>query len=176
MSFDPQKYTTTNEAFTSSEIQFDILQIANISTSKLRQLDEWKEYQDPKRVAVDRMGNSKIIRSIDNEESDSIGSVSAIYKLLLRDTAGNVCYAYEYNDKLSFLHQKKDTKTPPGISLGGRLVVNRGTLIMNGVLMLKNAQCKYLGIVDDELAQTLNSGIGKKQIEILETELKAAST
>ena len=157
MSFDPQKYTTTNEAFTASEIQFDILQITNISTSKLRQLDEWKEYQDPNRVAVDRMGNSKIIRSIDNEDSDSIG---------------NLCFAYEYNDKLSFLHHKKDTKTPLGISLGGRLVVNRGTLIMNGVLMLKNAQCKYLGIVDDELAQTLNSGIGKKQIEILETELK----
>lgn len=144
--------------------------------SKLRQLDGWKEHQDPNKAAVDRMSNSKIIRSIDEGELDSAGSTSAIYKLLLRDTAGNLCFAYEYNDKLSFLHYNKDTKTPLGLPLGGRLKVNKGTLVLNGVLMLKNAQCQYLGVVDHDLAQTINSGIGKKQIEILEQELQSVNS
>lgn len=175
MIFDPKTYTNTAKAFTTDDIEVDIVQIYNIAVSKLRQLDEWRDHQDPHNLAVDRVGSSRIIRSID-DDLESLAAPRAIYKLLLRDTAGNLSYAYEYNDRIAFLHHKKDTSTPLGVPLGGRLVVKRGTLIMNGVLMLKNAQCHYLGPVDGPLGTILNSDAGKKQMEILQKELETSKS
>lgn len=185
-SFDPQQYLTEKASYTQHPILFNIIQVSDISRSRLNQLDEWQEYEDPNSVSVDRVSkfNNKkylgnlIIREVDINKDNELTSSNfkrfgGIYKLLLKDNFDNYCFAYEYNDCLQFLRQNNSTGTPLGIPLGGRLLVNKGTLVMNGAIMLKKIQCQYLGIDenDNSLAEKLNSGIVKKHIDLLNEEL-----
>ncbi|CUM45411.1 uncharacterized protein AC631_02590 [Debaryomyces fabryi] len=185
-SFDPQQYLSEKSAYTQHPILFNIIQVSDISRSRLNQLDEWQEYEDPNSVSVDRVSKynnkkylgNRIIREVDMSKDNELTfsnftRYGGIYKLLLKDNFDNYCFAYEYNDSLQFLRQNNSTGTPLGIPLGGRLLVNKGTLVMNGVLMLEKIQCQYLGIDenDSSLAEKLNSGIVKKHIDLLNEEL-----
>ncbi|CAK7893175.1 hypothetical protein CAAN1_01S13498 [[Candida] anglica] len=181
MSFDPSLYLSQAEAYTQGPIQFHIVGLTDVSHSKLSQLDRWKEYEDPNKVSVDRVNNrgtrNQIIREVnmdgDNENQPPAFTGQARFKLTLRDQQNNYCFAYEYNDKLSFLRQGTTT-TPLPIPLGSRILVNKGTLILNGVLMLNRAQCSYLGVLeeDNQLSAQLNNGIVKKYITYLTEDLK----
>lgn len=185
-SFDPQQYLSKKATYTQYPILFNIIQVSDISRSRLNQLDEWQEYEDPNSVSVDRVSKfnnkkylgNRIIREVDMSKDNELNLTNfkrfgGIYKLLLKDNFDNYCFAYEYNDCLQFLRQSNSTGTPLGIPLGGRLLVNKGTLVMNGALMLKKIQCQYLGIDenDNSLAEKLNSGIVKKHIDLLNEEL-----
>lgn len=184
-SFDPQQYLQVKEFYTQNPILFKIIQISDISKSRLNQLDEWQEHEDPNSVSVDRVSKSnskkslsnKVIREVNiNSENDTMGNTNksgSIYKLILKDNFDNFSYAYEYNDRLPFLRQAGSTGTPLAIPLGGKLIVNKGTLVMNGSIMLKTMQCQYLGMDEShkEFADKLNSGIVAKQIALLKKEL-----
>lgn len=185
-SFDPQQYLESKVSYTQHPILFNIIQVSDISRSRLIQLDEWQEYEDPNSVSVDRVSKfnnkkylgNRIIREVDmnkdNETNlnDYRGSGN-IYKLMLKDNFDNYCFAYEYNDRLQFLRQNSSTGTPLSIPLGGRILVNKGTLVMHGALMLKKIQCQYLGINENDkaLSDKLNGGIVKKHIDLLNEEL-----
>lgn len=174
MSFNPQHYINKDTSYTSEPITFNIIYIDDISKSNLTKIEEWEFYKDPNKMAVDRLNNSKIITEIDvnEDESNSRNSTKksgppAVYKLTLKDNADNYCFAYEYHDKLKFLRTNNQL-TPVPIRLGGKLTVQRGTLIINGVLMLKEAQCNYSA--PDELStmvKQLNSNIIDKSITLL---------
>lgn len=185
-SFDPQQYLESKVSYTQHPILFNIIQVSDISRSRLIQLDEWQEYEDPNSVSVDRVSKfnnkkylgNRIIREVDmnkdNETNlnDYRGSGN-VYKLMLKDNFDNYCFAYEYNDRLQFLRQNISTGTPLSIPLGGRILVNKGTLVMHGALMLKKIQCQYLGINENDkaLSDKLNGGIVKKHIDLLNEEL-----
>lgn len=184
--FKPEDFVNTAESLTQVPIFFNIIHIHNISKSRLHQLEEWQEYDDPNNVSVDRVSKSnkrksnKVITQVDIEDGSNIPSTSwssnDVYKLILRDKFNNYSFAYEYNDKLSFIRHPNEITmdTPLKIPLGGRLIVKKGTLIMNGVLMLNNSQCQYLGIdeTDKSLFEQLNSGVVDKYIKILNEELQ----
>lgn len=188
-SFKAEDFLQVSQSYTALPILFYIIQVNDISRSRLNQLDDWNQYEDPNNVSVDRVskfnnrknqGNT-IIREVDvdsyNEENPQSKTSGNLYKLTLRDNFNNYCFAYEYNDRLPFLHQTASTGTPLSIALGGRLLINKGTLIMNGTLMLNRAQCQYLGIdeADKSVAEKLNSGIVRKYIELLNSELRSSS-
>ncbi|CUM66848.1 uncharacterized protein PRCAT00004532001 [Priceomyces carsonii] len=177
--FKAEEYLLTKMAYLDNLVLFNIIQITNISKSKLNQLDEWKSYEDPNKASVDRIksrSGTRLVREVkmDEVEDSLFQPTKDIYKLMLRDKAGNYCYAYEFNDVLSFLREKRPTtNTPLNIPLGGRLVVDKGTSILNGVLLLKRNQCHYLGTdeSDRQLIDTLNSNLVKKYINLLTDEV-----
>ncbi|ODV82450.1 uncharacterized protein CANTADRAFT_44223 [Suhomyces tanzawaensis NRRL Y-17324] len=167
-------------------VLFHIIHVSNISKSRLNQLDEWKEFDNPNNVAVDRLTKSRKIRTDNyiirevNMEEDAPSATSNqtgfdTYKLLLRDSANNYCYGYEFKGPLPFL-RTGSLGTPLGVPLGGRLVVKKGTLVQNGVLLLTRQGCDYLGVDsnDTELINQLNDGVVQKYIAMLEAELKAS--
>ena len=189
-SFEPQQYLQAKATYTQHPILFHIIQVADISRSRLNQLDEWQEYEDPNSVSVDRVSKfnnkkylgNRIIREVDMNKDDGINKdnfkhFGGIYKLTLKDNFDNYCFAYEYNDCLQFLRLHASTGTPLGIPLGGRLLVKKGTLVVNGAIMLKKIQCQYLGIDENDkaLSEKLNSGIVKKHIDLLNEELTSNS-
>ncbi|KAK6464994.1 hypothetical protein DFJ63DRAFT_332437 [Scheffersomyces coipomensis] len=147
--------------------------------SRLNQIEDWQQYQDPNNVSVDRVNRSKrIIREVPIEEDGSNYNNNfnssvyqpEVYKLLLRDFSNNYCYAYEYNDPLRFIREsREETFTPLKIKLGGRLRVKPGAKVINGVIYLDNSFCQYLGLIDQdkELTDNLNTGIVQRYIEIL---------
>lgn len=165
---------------TSQPIAFHVLHVADISRSRLAQLDEWKEYDDPRSVAVDRL-NRRVIREVNMDDATVVTDGAPTrtspqtFKLLLRDVnnANNYCYGYEYNDMLPFLRDT-NTATPLATRLGGRILVKQGTPVQNGVLLLTRRQCQYLGMADADksLVDQLNTGIIRKYIDILDSELK----
>lgn len=100
------------------------------------------------------------------------------YRLLLRDSQGNYCYAYDYNTSLAFLGTEGNASSPLPIPLGGRLLVKSGTEVVSGVLLLKGLQCQYLGTSDRDrdLIDQLNTGLIRKYITSLnETLAKQAA-
>lgn len=177
-SFKFEEYT--KKTATEKPITFKIIHVFNISKSIMNQLDDWRECVDPMNVSVDRIrrgnnGGNRLIREVRMEEDTYTENKVDTYKLLLRDSGDNYCYAYEYNDSLRFLRQE-NTGTPLGIRLGGKLLVKPGTKVTNGTLLLCEKQCQYMGVEEgDELAEKLNRGIVAKYIEVLEKELKAKS-
>lgn len=189
--FISQHFANIPETQTQVPILFYVIHIHNISKSRLNQLDQWKEYEDPNSVSVDRVskskgkskrGSNKVITLVEMDSENGTTNLNAntgwssndVYKLVLKDNFDNYCYAYEYDDKLSFIRTNNNSEIPLSISLGGRLIVNKGTTIMNGMLMLKNINCQYLGIDerDTRLFQTLNSNLVGKYISVLKNELK----
>lgn len=181
--FKASEYASVASTTLRNTVLFNIVHIENISKSKLNQIEDWKEYYDPNRVSVDRLKNTnqKIIREIkddDNEftESRNINNNNVIYKLLLRDRGDNFAYAYE-QEPLGFLRhgspQAQNTNTPLAIQLGGRLLVKQGATVQRGVIFLTHNSCNYLGIHTDdrELVDTLNDGLAKKEIDILQKQL-----
>mgnify|MGYP004713782361 CR=1 FL=1 len=175
MLFDPQSYLSVEEAFTLGPIDFIIVAVHDISHSNLSQLDKWKEIQNPNTAAVDRLNRQKgLVREVNLDENPGLehsepqDAWNTTYRLTLCDTESHYCFAYEYNDKLSFLRGQNSLTTPP---VGGKMRVLKGTLIMNGVLMLNRAQCQYLGMENTELSRNLALGIATKHIEFLSREL-----
>ncbi|KAK6458565.1 uncharacterized protein RJT20DRAFT_131731 [Scheffersomyces xylosifermentans] len=179
-SFVAANYKSLTSAHTTTPILFHIIHIANISKSRLNQKDDWLEYNDPNNVSADRLNKSnKIVREIKmGDDSTPVASVYDVYKLLLRDSHNNYCYGYEV-EPLGFLRNSssQSTGTPLPIRLGGRLIVKSGCLIQQGVLLLRNRQCNYLGIDESEteLVSQLNNGIVNKYIDVLDMELKEGS-
>lgn len=183
--FNLRNFLNTPETTTQVPILFYVIHIHNISKSRLNQLDEWRVYEDPNSVAVDRISKAakptRVINQVDMGDQSNPTKVSVpstswssndVYRLTLKDNFDNYCYAYEYNDQLAFIRQQTGSGIPLNIPLGGRLIVNKGAVVMNGVLMLKNSNCQYLGIGDDkELSKELNSGLVGKYIEVLTKEL-----
>lgn len=157
-------------------VLFHVMQIFNISKSRLNQLDDWKEYEDPHNVLVDRIskssrGQNRIIREVNLDEDASnmvIRNDGATYKLLLRDYTNNYCFAYELSPLPFLRNQTADTPLP--LELGGRLLVKKGAIALSGVILLERNQCEYLGIdpEDKPLFDTLNNSIVKKYIDMLE--------
>lgn len=169
--FQPQSHLLTSEHFTQAPILFYVIHIENIAKSRLSRLDEWEEQGDPEKRSVDRM-KARVIRLVNVEDDNGSAPVAAAdtYKLTLRDSFDNYCFAYEYNDKLPFL------RTGPGYpsdALGARILVNKGTLVMNGVLMLHRATCQNLGVDpgDRSLADRLQGDLAEKNIAVLRAEL-----
>lgn len=174
-----KRFVPTDEPFITLKdaTLFHIIHIFNISKSNLNQIDDWREYDNPNRVSVDRLEKSKVVREVNIDEDASLPTRrhtpdKSTYKLLLRDFGGNHSFAYEISP-LQFLRDNTYTGTPLSIQLGGRLLVKQGTNVLNGVLMLNRNNCEYLGInsADKELVDTLNSGIVPKYIEMLLDEL-----
>ncbi len=157
--------------------KFLVVSIENISKSRLNQLEEWKQLDNPNKSSVDRL-NRKIITEVnlnnDDEDNDESGRPSRAntqdtYKLYLEDVSTKkITQAYE-NEPLRFL-RTENTGTPLPIKLGGRLTVLKGALIYNGVLLLTNKNCEYHGIHADDASYVsiLNDGVIKKQIELLQ--------
>lgn len=179
MSFDPRKYGGVLSACLNDDVCFNIVHITNISKSCLNQLDDWKEFDDPNSIAVDRLANSnnktgKVIREINMEDSVSTVATSDKFKLVLCDPHNNYCFGYELDHPLPFLRNGASRESPLPVKLGGRLVVKKGTMIQNGVLLLTPKNCTYLGLnaLDSDLIQKLNNGIVKKNIELLENQLR----
>lgn len=136
-------------------------------------------------MAVDRISKAskpnRVINQVEMGDQSNPTKVSVpstswssndVYRLTLKDSFDNYCYAYEYSDQLAFIRQQNGSGVPLNIPLGGRLIVNKGTAVMNGVLMLKNNNCQYLGIGEDKtLSKELNSGLVGKYIKVLTQEL-----
>lgn len=190
MSFTPETHLQTSQTYTASPIVFTVVGILDIASSKLLQVDKWRDYEDPHKASVDRLnkGRNHIIRELRDDNEDAGISViptgSSLYKLTLKDGADNYCFAYEYMEKLPFLRQARNasgsasasgdnTDSPLPIPLGSKIRVEKGTLIMNGVLMLTRVQCLYLGVTeeDQELYAKLNLDIAKKYIQYLTGEI-----
>lgn len=168
--FQAQNHLLELEHFTQTPILFFIIHIENIAKSRLARLDEWEEQGDPEKRSVDRL-KSRVIRQV-NMDDDNVTPIVAsdTYKLTLRDSFDNYSFAYEFNDKLPFLR-----KTPgyPAEALGARLLVNKGTLVLNGVLMLNRATCQFLGVdsANRGLAELLQGDLAEKNIAVLRAEL-----
>lgn len=184
-SFNPRAFLDIPLAYTKQPVLFNIIQLVDISHSKLGQLYDWLERDDPNKVPIDTIKKSRDQQPSKKEENDkdsfciNFGRMAGnnVYRILLRDSWGNYCYAYEYQDKLPFLRQNQLTTTCPDNPLGARMLVSKGTLIMNGVLMLRRAQCQYLGVTepDRQLLESLNSNLVQKYIDNLKEELKGNS-
>lgn len=185
MSFAPENYLQTSQSYTQSAMTFTVMGIIDIANSKLSQIDKWKDYEDPHKASVDRLnkGRNHIIRELKDDSDENgtpvIPTGNTLYKLTLRDSGDNYCYGFEYMDKLPFLRKTQNLtgdngSSPLPIPLGSRIRIEKGTLIMNGVLMLTRVQCLYLGLLDEdkELYQQLNLDIAKKNIQYLTGELK----
>lgn len=151
-----------------------IIRVEDISTSKLNQIDEWKEILDPNNRFVDRLNKStRLVREINfQDENEQLSSMpklkgSSTYKLLLRDKDNHFVYAYEL-EPLKFLRDEQ-TNTPMPIKLGGRLLIKPGTKILRGVLLLNHKNCEYKGLhtSDAHLVSLLNDGLPTREIEIL---------
>ncbi|EER35165.1 conserved hypothetical protein [Candida tropicalis MYA-3404] len=164
-----------DESTLANPTTYRIIWIENISKSRVAQLEEWKELDDPNKSSVDRV-KRKIITEVnldkdDDQENDNDKSTitNDTYKLILEDISNkNVIQGYE-KEPLRFLHVSK-TGTPLPLKLGGRLRVKEGTPVFNGVLLLSNKHCQYQGInsVDADYVSILNDGIIKKHIDWLQ--------
>ncbi|KAK6204285.1 uncharacterized protein RJT21DRAFT_123561 [Scheffersomyces amazonensis] len=176
--FKPADYAKVPDSKVSTNILFNVIHIENIAVSRLSQLEDWREYEDPSKIAVDRINQSRrIIReiSLEDDQSSMIYQPIETYKLLLRDFSNNYCYAYE-KEPLRFLRESQSqtrTLTPLKIQLGGRLRVLSGAKVINGVIYLDNGHCQYLGLQnqDQDLIDNLNTGLVLRNIEILRAEL-----
>ncbi|KAI5961114.1 hypothetical protein CANMA_003888 [Candida margitis] len=174
MSLIASEFVNQESATIRHAVLLHIIRVEDISTSKLNQIDEWKEISDPNNRSVDRLNKStRLVREINfNDEDEQASSVSktrglSTYKLLLRDKDNHFVYAYEL-EPLKFLRDEQ-TNTPVPIKLGGRLLIKPGTTISRGVLLLNHKNCEYKGIhsSDAPLVTLLNDGLSIREIDIL---------
>lgn len=180
--FNPRDYATKKTEKLDKPVTFWIIHIDDVTKSKIAKLEEWRRIKDPNDVGVDRLNRGKMISEVDVNADDANpgsgqngitgstnSSETAIYKLTLKDSFDNYCFAYEYNDQLPFLREGNHSQLPIPIKLGGKLVIKAGTLIANGTLLLKRGQCNYLGVDNtNELVKNLNSNLIEKSINILQ--------
>lgn len=185
IAFNPSTYVNIESSRVESPILFYIIRIENISESRLRQLESWEELEDPNNASVDRVNkhrqgnntkNNRVIREVDMSDDPlphNNGSEAQIYRLLLKDCFDNYSYGYEFNDKLQFLRSRNSNGGPLPIVLGSRIIVYQGALILNGVIMLESAKCKFLGTdgVDKGFLDSLNLNIISKYANALRHEL-----
>lgn len=183
--FNPSDYLNIETSQLESPVLFYIIRIENISESRLRQLESWEELEDPINASVDRINKHKqgnntksnrVIREVDMSDNPlphNNGSEAQIYRLLLKDCFDNYSYAYEFNDKLLFLRSHNNKGGPLPIQLGSRIIVQQGSLILSGVIMLESAKCKFLGTdgVDKSFLDSLNLNIINKYASALRHEL-----
>ncbi|ODQ82302.1 hypothetical protein BABINDRAFT_5295 [Babjeviella inositovora NRRL Y-12698] len=159
---------------------FQVVDICNITELLITQLDNWEALHDPSSVSVDKLrnaANTGIIRNVDLDASDqpiqgppkpsSSNNRTRTFKLTLQDTLGALCYGFEM-EKLAFLAGQTMGSDFP-ITLGAKLVVKSGTLMVKGVLFLTNASVEFLG---GEIP-ALNVDLAKRQIERLKQEIQA---
>ncbi|SGZ56743.1 CIC11C00000002082 [Sungouiella intermedia] len=164
-----------------SSVSCNIIQITNVAQSKEKTLEEWKYYHNPNTAPFERMEHVSrpVIYGIDLEETEQVAKVSsakATYKLLLRDQNNNYFYALEM-EEIPFLHpREKSTNSPLPIPLGGRVMLQKGTIVHYGMVLLRKHQCNYLGVdMNSDLAKQLNDGAVKKYIDVMEQQLRASA-
>lgn len=173
-----RQYENQEETKLDYQLVCRILRVENVSESKEKTLEEWKFLHNPNTALFERMEHVSrpIIYDIDLDapEHDLKPRASkATHKLLLGDSSENYFYGIEM-EELGFLHPAKPlTNNPLPIPLGGQLVVKRGTTVLYGMLLLRNADVMYTPPdLDSNLALLLNSGIVKKYIDVLESALR----
>lgn len=174
MSFNPVEYTGIEETTLPHAVSCHILHIANVAESREKNLEEWKYYDNPNTAPFERMEHvaRPVIYGIDLDASEPEpvrNSSAGTYKLLLEDAHGHQFYGFEV-EELGFLHpREKSTGNPLPLPLGGRVLLQKGTTVCEGMVMLKRHQCLYLGIdVNVGVAKQLNDGVVKKYIQIME--------
>lgn len=175
-SFKVSDYINTIETTILAPLTCHIVEIVNLAESKEKALEEWKYYHNPNTAPFERMEhvNRPIIYGIDLEADEQPRQVTTkgTYKLTLKDSSDNYFYALEI-EELPFLHPREKSTTPLPIALGGRLVIQKGTTVCEGVLFLRRHQCQYLGAdADSPLVQQLNNGVVKKYMDIMEKQLR----
>lgn len=170
------QYSGKHNATLTAPVPCNIIQIVNVAESKEKTLEEWKYYHNPNTAPFERMEHVSrpVIYGIDldSQESDAKTTVKGTYKLLLRDHHDNYFYAVEL-EEIPFLHpREKATNNPLPIPLGGKLVLQKGSLVCEGVVLLRKQQCSYLGVdVNSDLAKQLSDGVVRKYIDIMEHQL-----
>lgn len=164
-----------------SPISCNIIHITNVALSKEKTLEEWKYYHNPNTAPFERMEHVSrpVIYGIDLEATEQVSkppSVRAIYKLLLRDHQENYFYALEM-EEIPFLHpREKTTNNPLPIPLGGRVMLQKGSTVHYGMVLLRKHQCNYLGVdMNSDLANQLNDGVVKKYIDVMEQQLRISA-
>lgn len=179
--FNPAEYADKPDTPLTSPLTCTIIQITNVALSKEKTLEEWKYYHNPNTAPFERMEhvNRPIIYGIDLEATDQVAkplSAKATYKLLLRDQHENYFYALEMEEIL-FLHpREKSTNNPLPVPLGGRVVLQKGTIVRYGMVLLRKHQCNYLGVdMNSDLAKQLNDGVVKKYIDMIEQQLQTSA-
>ncbi|KAJ8146365.1 hypothetical protein OY671_000587 [Metschnikowia pulcherrima] len=169
-----RQYFGQPEARLNAPISCQVMQIFNVSESKEKALEEWRYYHNPNKAPFERMEHVSrpIIYGVDldaTEHEQKARSSKATYKLLLRDPTDNYFYAVELED-LPFLRpQSSSTKSPLPIVLGGKLTLQHGTLVSDGIVLLRKHQCAY----EDpdpasESTKSLNEDIVQNTIDLLE--------
>lgn len=174
MSFNPADYISIDETTLPHSVSCHILHIANVAESREKSLEEWKYYDNPNTAPFERMEHVSrpVIYGIDldaTEQEPRKANSAGTYKLLLEDGHGHHFYAFEA-EELPFLHpREKSTNNPLPVPLGGRLVLQKGTTVCEGMVMMRRHQCLYLGVdVNSGVAKQLNDGVVKKYIQIME--------
>lgn len=169
--FVPSDYAGRADAQLPAPVSCNIIHIANVAESIEKNLEEWKYCQNPNTARFERMEhvNRPVIYGVDLDLQEKEHKPSGTYKLLLRDSHDNYFYAVEL-EEMPFLHpREKTTSNPLPIPLGGSLVLQKGTTVCEGIVLLRKHQCNYLGAdPDSELLKQLNSGIVEKYIEMME--------
>lgn len=171
MSFNPNDYTTNPEAFLAENVTFTIMFVTDILTLVLSQLYQWRELATPNNAPVDKLDHAhRVVREVTDEEDISIPSESSKrqFKLTLRDSRNNYCFAYDYRHCLPWLIPRGN----PGslrdlvpVPLGSTLLVKRGTLIEYGVLQLTVPLCE-LTLGEDSVA-----AVSAHYVKVLEQQL-----
>lgn len=177
-SFKAQDYANKEHEPLPNPVTCRIILIFNVSDSKEKILEEWKYCNDPNTAPFERVehANRRVIYGLDldNEDDDTqtCNSSKVVYKLLLQDDDGNVFYGLEM-DELPFLHPRnKTTQTPLPVPLGGTLVLEKGSIVSYGHVLLRNVQCRYLAPdLSSEFSSKLNDGLVQKYIEMLDRQL-----
>ena len=171
--FNVHDYINVEEFSLPQAVSCHILQIVNIAESREKSLEEWKYYDNPNTAPFERMEHvgRPVIYGIDLDatENEPRPQSPGTYKLLLDDGHGHQFYAFEM-EELPFLHpREKATLNPLPVPLGGRLVLQKGTTVCDGMVLLRKHQCQYLGVdTNTGLAKELNAGVVKKYIQIME--------
>lgn len=176
--FKATDYIGKPDSSLTSPVTCHIIQIDNVAESKEKILEEWKYYHNPNTAPFERMEHVSrpIVYGIDldaSEQEPRALVTKGTYKLLLRDNFDNYFYAVEF-EEIPFLHpREKATNNPLPIPLGGKLVLQPGTSVCEGIVLLRKHQCNYLGVdMNSELARHLNEGVVKKYIDIMERQLR----
>lgn len=154
----------------SRELLFQILMVEDISKSKLSQIEDITTRLNPKYQRIDRLSSGKekvVINQVNveteetNIEASSQSSKKTVYRLTLQDKSGAILYAL-------------NTTNLPWLSvcmLGSKLIINKGTQFIRGVFLLNDANCIFLGGVN----QTWNENRELKLQDYLEAKLQRDS-
>lgn len=136
---------------TTKPILVQLVDIENVTKSRLSRLDEILGVINPNDLRTDKLGNKgarrKIIRDVDVDDHEDSPSTapnygSGYYKLTLMDYKGGMVFGAELS-KLSFLSSSSSLLLP--IPLGSKIIVKPGTPVVRGMLLLKNELTVLVG-------------------------------